>query len=296
MKTCLRRWAHRIETWEFFIFIRAIEPLVILIAFIAFFNELTYRHEERMARAWQLLTTPAPGNSGKGEALAYLNSRGISLEGIDLTPPILAEQWKQTPKKERELGEGCTQFTYLRAVELPYVTLPNATLVCADLLKADLRGANLSKADLRGAHLPEANLRGALLIKADLRGADLFEAGLQGAHFLRADLRGAHFFRAGLQGADLSEADLRGAHLIKADLQGAHLIKADLQGAHLSEADLRGALLFEAGLQGADLSKADLRKTKGIQCPQLNQAIAWDTSYRDNRLACGAPIPSAPNP
>ena len=50
MKARLRRWANRIERWEFFIFIRAIEPLAILIAFIAFFNELNYRH-------WALLYT-----------------------------------------------------------------------------------------------------------------------------------------------------------------------------------------------------------------------------------------------
>lgn len=207
MSTRLRQWAKRMQTWIFLTrakvytrkrrlekkskawrlgtLARGVEFLAVLIALIAFFNELSYRHEERTARAWQLLISPAPGNSGKGEALSYLNSRKITLTGIDLTPPILAEQWKGIPKEERELVSGCEKFTHLREVKLPKAVLVEATLVCADLQGADLRGAILLSADLRGARL----------LYADLRGAHILGAKLQGALLLYADLRGAHLIR-----------------------------------------------------------------------------------------------------
>ena len=46
--------------------------------------DLEDRKTQRIAQAWQLITQPAPGNSGKGPALEYLNSQGIHLTGIDL--------------------------------------------------------------------------------------------------------------------------------------------------------------------------------------------------------------------
>ena len=123
MNTRLRRWVKKSEVRRFFTFVRAVEFLAILIALIGFFNELRYWHEERTARAWQLLTTPAPGNSGKGEALEYLNSRGLSLESIDLTPPILAEQWKQIPIGERELEESIRNIRICGMLNFPRLFL-----------------------------------------------------------------------------------------------------------------------------------------------------------------------------
>ena len=186
VNTRLKRWAKKSEAWGFFTFVRVVEFLAVLIALIGFFNELGYRHEERMARAWQLLTTPAPGNSGKGEALEYLKDRNILLQGIDLTPPFLVEKWKNTPKEKRKLKkEGCSQWTYLRNVKLPKACLPDAVLVCADLRGANLQGARLAFADLQGAWFDKANLRGTNLKKADLHSARLQDANLE-----QADLRG----------------------------------------------------------------------------------------------------------
>ena len=218
-------------------------------------------------------------NSGKIEALEYLHNRNISLEGIDLTPPILAEQWKQNPEKRSQpLVEGCSQLTYLRKLELPEAILTNASLVCADLRGAKLQGARLWDAKLQGA-----SLRG-----AKLQGADLWGAKLQGANLRRADLDEAILWEAKLQGADLRDAKLQGASLRDAKLQGANLSRAKLQGANLRDAKL----------QGADLWRADLRRIKRIECSELMEARDWETAYRDEELACGAerPIPPAPAP
>lgn len=261
MKVRLRQWVKKSGTWGFFTLVRTVEFLAVLIALIAFFNEINYRHEERTARAWQLLTTEAPGNSGKGEALEYLNSRKIPLEGIDLTPPILAEEWKQIPIEERRVVGHCLQSTYLRKVELPKAILTNATLVCADLQQADLREANLRNADLRGA---------------DLRGAKLQGANLE----------------AGMQRATPSYARLQGAALSHAKLSTS--VYTDLREANLSDARLQGANLSDAGLQGANLVEAKLRGVTGIQCSELKQTANWTTADRDEELKCGEPIVRGP--
>lgn len=95
--------------------------------------DLEDREQQRIAQAWELVTRVAPGNSGKGPALEYLNSQGISLTGIDLST---------------ESNKG---VSYLRSVDLSK----------ADLLETDLSGANLSHANLLGAYLNNANLRNA---------------------------------------------------------------------------------------------------------------------------------------
>ena len=94
--------------------LEAIAIVVGLVAFVAEFGYNTF--EERTTRSWQLLTTEAPGNSGKIEALQYLNrqkiadmlvwlpfvKKQVSLRGIELVPPVLSEWKKQPPEQKRE--------------------------------------------------------------------------------------------------------------------------------------------------------------------------------------------------
>ncbi len=262
LNRCSARAAAAIQGWGVSRLVRALEPVVILIAIIAFSIEIGDRQEERMARAWQLLTTKAPGNSGKIKALQYLNSEShwlfrnwwpfskerILLQGIDLTPPASAK-WKDKLEQQKTvLHKDCPQPTYLVSVQLPNVYLGKATLVCVDLRDADLFAADLFAADLRGADLQDANLQDANLQDADLRGADL---------------RGADF-----RGADLFAADLRGT---------------DLQDANLQDANLRGT---------------DFRGVTGVTCRRLESAKCWEQAYRDEHLECGAnrPDPQVPDP
>jgi Pentapeptide repeats (8 copies) len=181
--------------------VKEIEPWGILIAVVAlllslasFWIDYSDRVEERSVRAWQLLTTRAPGNSGKIAALQYLNREDgllcfdalqgrlgwlhghnisclISLKaptpltGIDLSPPDPEDNG--TPGNPLDDPAGA----YLRYVELRGADLRSAVLHRADLAGADLTDANLSRADLREAQLDGANLTGANLTGANLIGA-----------------------------------------------------------------------------------------------------------------------------
>jgi len=176
-----------------------------------------------------LLTTPATGNSGKREALEFLNTREprVPLVGIDLSCKTMGGGWDA---ENRE----CDSPVFLSWVELKDADLLNAHLQGTDLFQADLQGAYLSRSDLRGADLSRADLQGAHLSWADLRGADLFGANLQGSHLREADLQRVDLGYVFLQGADLALADMRGAYLRGAHLEEVKLFRADLRGANVS--------------------------------------------------------------
>ena len=176
-------FSERSANWEFFKFARALEPVAILAAVVSLIIILDDREEERTTRAWQLVTTKAPGNSGKIEALEFLNQQRfpnwlqwlpftkeqVSLQGIELIPPILTEEWKETRKEERKLKEPCTQFTNLQKAKLPYGILIDGALICCDLRNADLRRSHLNRADLQGSNMKGVNLWDAELQDALLR-------------------------------------------------------------------------------------------------------------------------------
>jgi uncharacterized protein YjbI with pentapeptide repeats len=96
------------------------------------------------------------------------------------------------------------------------------------------------------------------------------------------DLAEAHLHGLDLMGANLDKADLR-----KADLRGTNLSDASLVGAHLE-----GATFFRTVLDRADLAGAHLDGAQFLTSDQLRAAKNWQSAYRDQSLACGAPIPA----
>jgi uncharacterized protein YjbI with pentapeptide repeats len=95
-----------------------------------------------------------------------------------------------------------------------------------------------------------------------------------------------NFSRAGLRGLDLSGFDLSQADLRQADLRGTNLSQANLSRAHLD-----GANFFKAVLDHADLAGAFLYEAQFLNCAQLIVARNWQSAFRDDALACGAPVP-----
>ncbi|MET1410719.1 pentapeptide repeat-containing protein [Roseibium sp. HPY-6] len=204
-----------------------------------FFYELRERQDERIARSWQLLTTPAPGNTGKRKALEYLNSQYGCL------PATIGEEEKPWCWKTR---------TDLQGIDLSSKTHRGAVdLFRVDLRGAWLRGANLSGADFTNALLSNAIVHGTNLSRANLSAADLTEAELGRTQLYKADLSGAD-----LSGSNLYGAELREALLINANLTRAGLVMADLYRADLTKGDFSGATLIATNLSRADLSGANL--------------------------------------
>lgn len=162
------------------------------------------RKADATTRAWNLLTTPAAGNSGKGPALEYLNQQRIRLDGIDLSCAAMGGVWR------------AEEFDCIRGAYLGGIDLSRAILT-----RANLDGVNLYRANLTHARLRQASLQGAFLILADLTGAQMSKAKLDGASLsssvlIDADLTGASFRTAFMQDADLSGAQLSQADFTRA--------------------------------------------------------------------------------
>jgi uncharacterized protein YjbI with pentapeptide repeats len=98
---------------------------------------------------------------------------------------------------------------------------------------------------------------------------------------LRPDLAAAHLVGLDLIGANFADADLR-----KADLRGSNLSDVAFKDARLD-----GANFFRTTLAGADLERASLIGAQFLTRDQLTAARNWQSSLRDQSLACGAPIP-----
>lgn len=206
------------------------------------------RHRQRIAQSWDSVTRAAPGNSGKGPALEFLNNNDIPLVGIDLS-------------SIKNHGQN-----YLAEVNLPNANLQNASLAGADLRGANLSKSNLKDADLSAAELREADLSNAQLQESDLSHANLVGTNMAGAILWRANLEeavliDAFLSNAKLENADLSNAELTGADLHGADLTEANFTESDLWNTQLVDANFTDANLSLAKLSGADFKGARLQNT-----------------------------------
>jgi len=183
------------------------------------------------------------------------------------------------PLKMSLISKGSRRFTVTAVLSLAMVLIGTPLLSYAALQgripfwNASFRDADVSTKPANWTGDDPEQLK--LVKPAILNGANLRAAKGQGAFLAKAYLH-----RASLIGADLIDANLIGA-----DLRGASLIGAQLFGADLSRANLRAADLSEAYLSGAEL----------LTCEQLTKAKHWQLAYRDEALACGAPIPKLPD-
>ena len=225
-----------------------IEPWGILFAVLALILSLGQvwtdyedRVNQRVVRAWASVTTAAPGNSGKREALEYLNSEDGML--------CLERLWG-----------GCAVTMKLRT-----------KLVGIDLSV----GKGQSGAFLESIILPNANLAGSNLSKARLSKADLSNADLKDVDFTDTDLSEAALVEANLSGSNLIQADLIDADLTKADLSHAFVYNSDLSGTKLTGTNLTGATFKE--VEGLTQEQLDTACAAPDGMPQLPSRLNWGT-------------------
>ena len=252
------------------------------------FVDLKDRQAQRISEAWQQVIANAPGNSGKVQALDYLNSDDCVSRYQGIFKKRLHEElgenqalrsqlevlrfcgfsyFRWPRKKKTELvGIDLSSNThgsqvFLQKVNLEKAVLYNSNFAGADLTDAILVDASLQNTDMTGANLAGSNLSNADLSEATLTGADLTDAVIAGAKLLFADLRRSDLSGATLVGADLTNANLTDANLVSDQIliQPANLSRAYLNDATLSRADLRYVNLSHAYLHYATLDNADLR-------------------------------------
>jgi uncharacterized protein YjbI with pentapeptide repeats len=252
------------------------------------FVDLEDRKSQRISQAWELIASVSPGNSGKIQALEYLNSedcvyrlyrdmkRSSFRNRERYIPPSIwqkvracrfsAFHWP-SKKKQSLSGIDLSKETHGSAVYLTGVTLPYA-----DISYANLSGSNLGtprytytsssysppRSDLSSANLLHTDFSNAYLVGVNFFDASINRTNFSGADLSRARMDSAYFSYVNFTGATMEEVDLRNSRIGGANLSGAFLIWANLSGAYLGSANLSGADLRAANLAGADLSGANL--------------------------------------
>lgn len=124
----MHRAVKEIQPWGILV------AVVALVSLAAFWIDYSDRVEERTVRAWQLLTTRAPGNSGKIAALEYLNQEDGLFCGeqgclLTLKPrtPLVGLDLSSSPEAGARV--------FLQGVRLPNANLPDTKLRRANLRK-----------------------------------------------------------------------------------------------------------------------------------------------------------------
>jgi hypothetical protein len=113
--------------------------------------------------------------------------------------------------------------------------------------------------------------------------ANLTTANLSRSDLFQANLRKTILLSVNLTKANLGQADMSMANLMMADLSRADLHEANLYNANLAKATMKGTDITNANLKGANLLGV-----KHLSCEQLKTAKFWQSTYRDESLACGA--------
>lgn len=291
-------------------FLRILEPYAVVFAIAGLLSQCDDMKAERDSRAWQVITTPASGNSGKIEALEYLNSHypltipnprqwGIPIGPVATSgrkPPaewVVVANWGWWKTRTPLVGLDLSRKQSVDGKSSSGVYLAGIDLSDADLSDADFSGANLSDANLAHTNLTNAKFQDSSLRDATLASADLTAADLSGASLIAANLSGA-YLGAKIENPGhgsskvINAVNLSGADLRYADFSGAHLVLANLWGA-----DLRGAKLAKA----LDLAQLQINETctdksttlpDGIKAPppcEVNTLL--DALVRDEK---GTPV------
>ncbi len=239
-----RRGAIRLENSALFMYLRAFSRAGIILIALGFFLDMDQRQAATMFRAWQTLTTDAPGNVGKADAMAYLVSMGEPLNRIS------------------------TRGAYLAGAQLSGASLDEADLSDTDLTNAALNGATLIETKLNNAVLVAVNFRGAFLDNADLQNARLIRADFTKASLVGADLRNGALDAATLSNADLSQANLENVSFGGATLTGTTFAGANVSGAKFDRA---------SGLIAAQLEQACVRDgRRPVELPDGSEFAALE--------------------
>ena len=120
--------------------------------------ERVAREEGRIGLAWQLLTTKARGNSGKGWAISHLVSEGRSLDYIDVSGTCGSDNFGHPVFQD--LFAPCGRFN-------------GSGFRCARMIGAVLHEAMIGNADLENVDLSFADIGNARILFTDLRQARL---------------------------------------------------------------------------------------------------------------------------
>lgn len=267
---------------------RGLEFLSILAALIALGVTINEIRQNQVVQAWQILTTTAPGNSGKREAIQVLSDAGYSLQGIDLSCKTLGGQW--TPKNNPELGFTCAHPPYLAQTNSPNTNFKDSNFSGVDLSDSNLAYSSFYRASLTRTNLGGANLTETNFTRAILEFAFLPRTTLDSANFTSAKAKEASFYEANLSNSTLFRMKAQNAYFVGANMKNVMARRIDLRGADLGGANLQNTNLEGAKLENANFTHANISGTHLCR----NDACDILVSAFENAWAWSDDLPKVP--
>lgn len=139
--------------------------------------------QENIARAWQTLSTPSPGNIGKKWALEILHFYGQQLEGVDLSCTRMFENrieaeecFPGTIAQSMNLSGGILNRINLSGATLYASNFSNSAMVDSNFSHADVSLVNFSKSNLFNANFNSSRMYGAVFFNSNISRADFTNA------------------------------------------------------------------------------------------------------------------------
>lgn len=252
-------------------FLSALEPIGVAVGLIglsiagyAFLQDFENRKEERIARAWELLSIKIPGNSGKSDALNILHGYGINLSDVDLSCETLGGKLHDKTvtishfAASEDYAEGFTSpcIGSPRLNDLDFsIVIPNwknfwtsrSQLIAENIQLEGMTGENLNFSDstIQGANLDYSTVSNFILRNGNAEGISASFSNMPAADFSGAELTNANFSRS-----DLSYASFANTTAVCADFSGSNLEGIDFQ----EDALFSGSSFFMARLTNSKIN------------------------------------------
>lgn len=222
-----------------------------VVGVVIYWEERQARHEERLARAWQNLATPAVGNSGKGLALSHLAQSEIGLDHLDLSCKAMGgydvdpNAFPQDQRLDYD-EERCVRPPVLSGVDMrsrSRISFDRVNLTDTEISNAHFEGVDFNRSDLTATRVSKTRLQDARACVmfwgySDLLDMDITDltstcssgwgtniewpsTSFQRVTILDSDLGGACFSGAQLQNVEINGSDLSESTFLQTHFHGA---------------------------------------------------------------------------
>ncbi|AMN54159.1 hypothetical protein ACP90_18960 [Labrenzia sp. CP4] len=187
--------------------------------------------QQLVATAWQQLTTAAPGNSGKSEALMTLAGKGVPLVNLRLDCETMGGQFHvHDTFPELERCKGAPYFSDLTfhsaSQALSYSTFDGS----------DFNGFSIEDNIVFGLSIRKSEIKGMNFVETNVYDLDITESNLEEASFNR-DIDGIVAIRTMFQSVEFTDMQIRGADFTNAKFSQVTFKEANASDWNVSGAD-----------------------------------------------------------
>lgn len=265
-KSKVYAFAKKLEDNPFF---RISAVVVIILTLVTLVIDLRDRKEERVARAWSILNSKVPGNSGKVAALQLLDKYGEDINGIDISCETLGGEIREPgPLSWQETCRPLTYLAFLNFTQKHSLSTPH-------LDNLNVKGSYLRHSNLSDLRLAGIQFDGSIIAEANLSHSLIFAPGfghtqIANTDFSSTEITNAVFMDSVIKSSTFSRSQCRNcvfdssiiidtvfdnSRLINSPFSQTLLLNSSFKDVQFSFTSI-GSAFFDSNLSGADFSGA----------------------------------------